>query len=126
MNTSTFVLPLAECSLERLGSALPAGQIVGARGDHYFQHPERRDDEDFKAFMTQYEEATGDITVYSVFHASQALAALEAAYMKAIDENGVDWPSEEQVLAAMDGLEFQGLGGKVTIRVRQSGRRERS
>lgn len=116
MNTSTFVLPLAESSLERLGSALPAGQIVGARGDHYFQHPVRRDDEDFQSFMTQYEEATGDIAVYPVFHASQALAALEAAYTKAIEENGVEWPTEEQVLAAMDGLTFQGLGLPVTIR----------
>lgn len=116
MATSLFVLPLAESSLQRLGSALPAGQIVGARGDHYFRHPERRDDEDFKAFMKQYEEATGAITVYPVFHASQALAALEAAYTKAIADNGVDWPTEEQVLAAMEGLEFQGLGRPVTIR----------
>ncbi len=116
MNNSTFVLPLAESSLERLGSALPPGQIVGARGDHYFLHPERRDDEDFKSFMSQYEDQTGNITVYSVFHASQALAALEAAYTKAIEENGVEWPSQEQVLAAMDGLEFQGLGRPVTIR----------
>lgn len=116
MNTSTFVLPLAESSLQRLGSALPSGQIVGGRGDHYFQHPVRRDDEDFKAFMKEYEETTGEITVYSVFHASQALAALEAAYAKAIDENGVDWPNQEQVLAAMTGLTFQGLGLPVTIR----------
>lgn len=116
MNTSTFVLPLAESSLQRLGSALPSGQIVGGRGDHYFQHPVRRDDEDFKAFMKEYEETTGEITVYSVFHASQALAALEAAYAKAIDENGVDWPTQEQVLAAMTGLTFQGLGLPVTIR----------
>ena len=116
MSTSTFVLPLAESSLQRLGSALPAGQIVGARGDHYFQHPERRDDADFQAFMKQYEDATGDITIYSVFHASQALAALKAAYEKAIAENGVDWPTENQVLAAMEGLEFQGLGLPVTIR----------
>jgi branched-chain amino acid transport system substrate-binding protein len=34
--SSLFVLPLAESSLERLGSALPGGVIVGARGDHYF------------------------------------------------------------------------------------------
>ena len=116
MNSSTFVLPLAESSLQRLGKALPAGQIVGARGDHYFRHPERRDDEDFRSFMEQYEEATGDITVYPVFHASQALAALEAVYTKAIEENGVEWPTEEQLLDAMDGLEFQGLGLPVTIR----------
>ncbi|WMS43794.1 ABC transporter substrate-binding protein [Acuticoccus sp. MNP-M23] len=116
MNTSTFVLPLAESSLERLGNALPAGHIVGGRGDHYFLHPERRDDEDFKAFMEEYTEKTGQVSVYPVFHASQAFAALEAAYEKAIADNDVEWPSEEQLLAAFEGLEFQGLGRSVTIR----------
>ncbi len=116
MNTSTFVLPLAESSLERLGSSLPAGHIVGARGDHYFLHPERRDDADFKSFMAQYTEATGDIPVYPVFHASQAIAALTAAYDKAIAENGVDWPSKEQLVAAFEGLEFQGLGRSLHLR----------
>ncbi|WP_320177035.1 ABC transporter substrate-binding protein [Roseovarius pacificus] len=116
LNTSTFVLPLAESSLERLGSALTAGHIVGGRGDHYFLHPDRRDDEDFKAFMKQYEEKTGEVSVYPVFHASQGIAALKAAYEKAIEENGVDWPSEDQLLAALEGLTFQGLGREVTIR----------
>ena len=116
LNTSTFVLPLAESSLERLGSALTDGHIVGARGDHYFLHPERRDDADFQSFMKQYEEKTGEKSVYPVFHASQAIAALKTAYEKAIKDNGVDWPSEEQLLAALEGLEFQGLGRPVTLR----------
>lgn len=115
-DSSTFVLPLVESSLERLGSSLPGGHIVGARGDHYFQHPDRRDDEDFKAFMQQYEEKTGEVSVYPVFHASQAFAALKAAYEKAIEANGGEWPDKEQVLAAMEGLEFQGLGRPVRIR----------
>ncbi|MBB3710502.1 branched-chain amino acid transport system substrate-binding protein [Limimaricola variabilis] len=115
-NSSTFVLPLAESSFERLGASLPAGHIVGARGDHYFLHPERREDADFKAFMEEYESRTGQVSVYPVFHTSQAFAALQAAYSKAIEENGVDWPSEEQLLAAMEGLEFQGLGRPVKIR----------
>ncbi|RAP40511.1 branched-chain amino acid ABC transporter substrate-binding protein [Rhodovulum viride] len=116
MNSSTFVLPLAESSLERLGSSLPSGHIVGARGDHYFRHPERRDDDAFKDFMARYEEKTGEISVYPVFHTAQAFAALQAVYEKAIAANGGDWPDEDQVLAAMAGLEFQGLGRPVTIR----------
>ncbi|MFX0545063.1 ABC transporter substrate-binding protein [Roseovarius sp. S1116L3] len=115
-NTSMFVLPLAESSLERLGSALPAGHIVGARGDHYWNHPERRDDEDFKSFMAKFEEKTGAKAIYPVFHMSQGLAALEAAYDKAAEANGGNWPSEDQVIEAMAGLEFQGLGRPVTLR----------
>jgi branched-chain amino acid transport system substrate-binding protein len=116
MNTSTFVIPLAESSLERLGSTLPAGHIVGARGDHYFLHPERRDDADFKEFMAAFEEKTGAHAIYPVFHMSQALAALEAAYDKAVAAKGGEWPSEDEVIAAFEGLTFQGLGREVTIR----------
>ncbi|CAM3227132.1 ABC transporter substrate-binding protein [Paracoccus nototheniae] len=116
MNSSTFVLPLAESSLQRLGSSLPAGHIVGARGDHYFLHPERRDDADFQAFVTGFQEKTGSIPIYSVFHAAQALEAMKAAYEKAIADNGVDWPTEDQLLAAFEGLEFQAFGRPITLR----------
>ena len=40
---STFVMPLAESSLERVGKALPAGHIVGALGVHWYLHPNPRD-----------------------------------------------------------------------------------
>lgn len=115
-NMSTFVLPLAESSLERLGSSLPSGHIVGARGDHYWNHPERRDDEDFKSFMAKFEAKTKSKAIYPVFHMSQGLAALQAAYDKAAKANGGNWPTEDQVIAAFEGLEFQGLGRPVTLR----------
>ncbi len=116
LNQSTFVLPLAESSLQRLGHSLAPGHIVGARGDHYFLHPDMRDDPDFQAFMEAFREETGDYPIYPVFHMSQAIAALEAAYLKAIEANGGDWPDREQVVDAMEGLSFQGLGRPVTIR----------
>ncbi|MHC5656222.1 ABC transporter substrate-binding protein [Stappia sp. ICDLI1TA098] len=116
MNTSTFVIPLAESSLERLGSTLPAGHIVGARGDHYFLHPERRDDADFKEFMATFEKKTGAHAIYPVFHMSQAIAALKTAYEKAADAKGGEWPGEDEVITALEGLTFQGLGREVTIR----------
>ena len=116
MNNATFVLPLAESSLERLGSSLPAGHIIGARGDHYFAHPERRDDPEFQTFLEKYREKTGAYPIYSVYHVVQAFAALEAAYEKAIEANGGAWPNEEQFLAAMEGLEFQGLGNPLVMR----------
>lgn len=114
--TSQFVLPLAESSLERLGTELPDGVIVGARGDHYFLHPEYREDEGFTAFMDSFRERNGTWPIYPVFHMSQAFAALEAAYDKAADASGGEFPSREAVRDAMDGLEFRGLGRSVTIR----------
>lgn len=116
INTSTLVLPLGESSLERLGDALPAGHIVGARGDHYFLHPEKINDPAFVAFVDAFKEKTGDVPTYPVFHVSQALAALKGAYEKAIADNGGEWPSDEQVIDALEGLTFAGLGREVTIR----------
>ena len=116
MAQSTFVLPLGESSLERLGSALPEGVIVGARGDHYFRHPEMVGQPEFDAFVADFRQRTGSYPIYSVFHMAQALAALEAAYEGAIADNGGAWPDTRQVIAAMEGLEFQGFGRPVTIR----------
>jgi branched-chain amino acid transport system substrate-binding protein len=115
-NTSTLVLPLAESSLERLGSALPAGHIVGGRGDHYFLHPEKLDDPAFTGFVEAFKEETGAYPIYPVFHISQALAAFKKAYETAIEANGGAWPSDAQVIEAMSGLTFAGLGREVTIR----------
>lgn len=115
-NTSTLVLPLGESSLERLGDALPEGHIVGARGDHYFLHPEKINDPIFTTFVEAFRDKTGDVPTYPVFHVSQALAALKGAYEKALADNGGAWPSDEKVIAAMEGLTFAGFGREVTIR----------
>jgi len=114
--TSKFVLALAESSLQRLGDDLPEGVIVAARGDHYFLHPEMRDNEKFKAFNEKFKARTGEYPIYSAAHMVQAFAALEAVYDKAIKANGGEWPTKEQVAEAMIGLEFQGLGRPLVIR----------
>jgi branched-chain amino acid transport system substrate-binding protein len=113
---SRFVLPLAESSLQRLGAELPDGVIVGARGDHYFLHPEYRDDEDFQNFMQAFRDRTGDWPIYPVFHMAQAFAAIEGAYERAAAANGGDFPSREQVREAMETSEFRGLNRPVRLR----------
>ena len=116
MNQSTFVLPLAESSLERLGDVMPEGHIVGGRGDHYFLHPEYRDDEEMQRFVEAYRERTGEYPIYPTFHMAAALSALKAAYEKAIEANGGGWPATDDLIAAMEGLEFRGLTRPVRIR----------
>ena len=116
MKSSLLVLPLAESSLERLGTALPDGVIVGARGDHYFLHPQYKDEPKLKNFTKKFQEKTGAYPIYPVFHMVQALDSLVAGYQKAIKINKGQWPSTEQVADAMRGLEFRGLTGVVKIR----------
>ena len=114
--SSLFVLPLAESSLERLGTALPDGVIVGARGDHYFLHPQNLNNAKLNNFVKKFKEKTGAYPIYSVYHMVQALDGMVAGHQKAIKANKGKWPSTEQVADAMRGLEFRGLTNSVKIR----------
>lgn len=116
MRNSTFVLALGESSLQRIGKDLPDGVIVGARGDHYFLHPELRDDAKFKVFMEAFKQRTGSYPIYPVFHMAQSFAALQAAYQKASTGNGGKFPNKEQLVDAMKDLRFQAFGRPITIR----------
>ncbi|AWB32991.1 ABC transporter substrate-binding protein [Orrella marina] len=114
-DNSQFVLSLGESSLERLGDSLPEGVIIGARGDHYFQHPETKDDPAHQAFVKKFREKTGSYPIYSVYHMAQALNGLKAGYEKAMADNGGNWPTKEQVAKAMHDIKFKGFGREVVI-----------
>ncbi len=116
MTKTTWVMPLAESSLERVGKSMPDGVIVGMRGDHYFGHPEYKDDPKHKAFVAKFREKTGQYPIYSVYHAYAAVTAVHDAYMAAIKTNNGNWPSTEQVADAMRKLTFRGLTRPVTMR----------
>ena len=116
IRTSTWVLPLAESSLERVGKALPDGVIVGMRGDHYFLHPEYKNEAKHKAFVDKFRAKTGQYPIYSAYHAVAAIQAVSDAYTAAIKSNSGNWPSTEQVADAMRSLKFRGLTRPVTMR----------
>ena len=116
LRTSQFFLPLGETSLERLGNVLPDGVLIGARGDHYFLHPQYVKDARHQAFVEKFKARTGSYPIYSVYHMIQALDGMTAAYRKSIEVNGGKWPDEEQLASAFRGLEFRGLTSPVRIR----------
>ena len=113
---ATMVLPLAESSLERLGATMPEGVIVGARGDHYFLHPETKDDPKHKEFVAKFRAKTGTYPIYPTYHMAQALEGLKTGYENAIKANGGKWPSTEQVAEAMRKMEFKAYGRTVSMR----------
>lgn len=117
---STFVLPLAESSLERVGRSLPAGVIIGARGDHWYLHPTAKDTPAMKEFVAEYRQRFNQIPIYCTFHAQQAISALKTAYDKAMAANGGNWPSNVQVARAFKGLEFPTLTSG-TMKIREDG-----
>lgn len=113
---STFVLPLAESSLQRVGRSLPAGHIIGSRGDHWFQHPAPADRARLDRFVNDFRGAFNAYPIYPTYHMYQALSALQAAYAKAIAANSGNWPSEVQLAAAFPGLEFDSPTARLRIR----------
>ena len=113
---ATMVMPLAESSLERLGTAMPEGVIVGGRGDHYFLHPETKNEAKHKEFVTKYKAKTGTYPIYPTYHMAQALEGLKTGYESAIKANSGKWPSTEQVAEAMRKIEFKAYGRPITMR----------
>ena len=113
---ATFVLPLLESSLERLGAAVPEGIIAGARGDHYWLHPETRDDPKHKDFIAKFKAKTGAYPIYPTYHMAQALVGLKTGYEAAMKDNAGKWPSIEQVAEAMRKMDFRAYGRPVKMR----------
>lgn len=116
MKHSLLVLPLGESSLERLGTAVPDGVIIGARGDHYFLHPETKNDPKHKEFVEKFRAKTNTYPIYPVYHMVAALEALVVGYQGAIRKNNGQWPTTEQVAAEMHGIKFRGLTRPVQMR----------
>lgn len=111
-----YVMPLLESSLERLGAAVPEGIIAGARGDHYWAHPETRDDPRHKDFVTKFRAKTGAYPIYPTYHMAQALVGLKTGYEAAIKAGGGKWPGPEQVAEAMRKSTFKAFGHEITMR----------
>ena len=111
-----FVMPLLESSLERLGAAVPEGIIAGARGEHYWAHPETRDDPKHKDFIAKFKAKTGSYPIYPTYHMAQALVGLKTGYEAAIKTNGGKWPSPEQVAEAMRAMTFKAYGRPIKMR----------
>ena len=113
---ATFVLPLAESSLERVGKALPPGHIISARGDHYFLHPRPDDPEALKRFVENYRKRYTSYPIYPCYHMAQAISATQAAYAKAVQAKQGGWPNDAELSAAFRNLEFASPTTKVRIR----------
>ena len=113
---STFVLPLAESSLERVGKALPPGHIVGMRGDHWFLHPQPKDPQLLQTFVENYRKRFNTYPIYPCHHMFQAVSALRTAYEKALAGKGGGWPDDQELAAAFQGLEFPSPTSTVRLR----------
>jgi branched-chain amino acid transport system substrate-binding protein len=106
---SVALLTAGETATHKLGSQIPDGTIVGARGPHGVYAP---DGELNKWFRTAYEDRYSLPPNYPAYHMAQALLGLKSAYEKA----GKD-PAPEQIAAALERLEFDTPSGKIRMAI---------
>jgi branched-chain amino acid transport system substrate-binding protein len=99
-----LVLTTGETSLYRLGPKLPDGTIVGARGPHtFFAHDSDLNTWFLKAYVDRYSQQP----IYPAYDLAQSLLGLKTAWEKAQAKKGGARPTQEEVIAAFEGIEFQ-------------------
>ena len=103
---STVVLTAGETAMARLGTQLPDGTVIGARGPHGIYAPDNALSRWLnRAYLARYQSAA----TYPAYHMAQALLGLKAAYEKA----GSDVP--EKVMAALEGSTFETPSGTIKM-----------
>jgi len=108
--TSLVVLSAGEPGINRLGSKIPDGTVIGGRGPF---GPFAPDTPLAKWFKSAFEERYGVSPNYAAYKASQAVLGVKAAWEKT--QAGGAAPTQEQVIAAFEGLSFEGPGGRVDM-----------
>ncbi len=108
---SKVVLSAGEHILPRIGNRLPDGTVIGARGPHGDFAP----DSTLNRWLRDgYAERYGAPASHPVYKFSMALLGLKKAYDKAAAEAG-GFPDQEQVIAALTGLEWDSPSGPVRM-----------
>ena len=113
---SRVVLTAGEHMLQELGRTLPNGVAIGARGDHWFLHPTAKDNPEHRAFVEEYRRRFNRYPVYPAYHMTQALLTLRAGYERALRTTGGRWPTKEELVRALVGLEVPTFTGTIRIR----------
>jgi len=107
----TGVFTCGETGMFRLSDQIAEGSILGARGPFGVYAPKSPlNDWLRKNFMARY----GTPPTYPAYKMAQALMGLKAAADKAAAAKGGK-PSQDDIISAFEGLEFEGPGGKVKM-----------
>ncbi len=107
---SDVVLTAGETGMHRLGTQLPDGTVLGARGPFGDFAPES---ELNSWFRKQYFDRYNTWPTYPAYKAANALLGLKTAYEKAA--KGGSLPSTDDVVAALENLVYEGPGGTVKM-----------
>jgi branched-chain amino acid transport system substrate-binding protein len=104
------ILSAGEPAINRLGTRIPDGTILGARGPF---GPFAPDTELARWLKTSYQDRYQVPPNYASFKMAQAILGVKAAYEKA--KAGGDMVDQERIIATLENLTFEGPGGTVKM-----------
>ena len=113
---SKVILALGESVLQRVGTQLPDGVIIGVIGDGYWLSPDAQRKAQTKAFVESYRQRFNEYPVFPSFKMGNTLYAVKAVYEKAIAANNGRWPTRDDLVAAAKGLKVDTLTGTLSLR----------
>jgi branched-chain amino acid transport system substrate-binding protein len=113
---SKVILALGESVLQRVGTLLPDGVIVGVIGDGYWLAPDAQRKPQTKAFVESYRQRFNEYPVFPSFKMANTLYAVKAVYEKAIAANKGRWPTRDDLVAAAKNLKVDTLTGTLALR----------
>ena len=102
--------------MQALGRTMPAGHVIGARGDHWNNHPRPKDPDAMKRFVDGYRQRFNEYPIYPCHHMAQAISAMQAGFAKAIAAKGGGWPNDQELANAFRGLTFDTPTSSITLR----------
>jgi branched-chain amino acid transport system substrate-binding protein len=105
------ILSAGEPAINRLGTRIPDGTILGARGPF---GPFAPDTELSRWLKSTYEERYHIPPNYASFRMTQAMLGVKSAYEKAKGAGNAA-PTQDQVIAAFENLTYEGPGGTVKM-----------
>jgi branched-chain amino acid transport system substrate-binding protein len=105
------ILSAGEPAINRLGTRIPDGTILGARGPF---GPFAPDTELARWLKTTYQDRYQVPPNYASFKMAQAILGVKAAYEKA-KGTGTDAPDQDKIIASLENLTFEGPGGTVKM-----------
>jgi branched-chain amino acid transport system substrate-binding protein len=94
---------------------LPKGAAFSGRGYH-LQHPDPDKHAGNREYLRSYKAKFNGMPDYQGHFMAQAFYGLKAAVEKAVKSKNGGWPSNEEIAAAMEGLEFDTPRGHVLVR----------
>jgi len=105
------ILSAGEPAINRLGTRIPDGTILGARGPF---GPFAPDTELARWLKTTYQDRYQLPPNYASFKMMQAILGVKAAYEKARGSGPAE-PDQDKIIAAFENLTFEGPGGTVKM-----------